>query len=100
MCNKMKPLTRTIEAAGGIGKETAFAFAEAGASAVVVADINLQRVQETSEKSKQYAKHPDYRTLGVMVDVTDSASVQGMVDVAMKEFGRIDYSVNSAGVRD
>lgn len=66
---------------------------------MLVADINKQGAHETAEKSKQYAKHPEYRALGVTVDVTDAISVQGMVDVAIKEFGRIDYSVNSAGVR-
>jgi len=67
---------------------------------VLLADINVQGVQETAEKSKHHATHPDYRALGVRVDVTDPASVQDMVDVAVKEFGRIDYSVNSAGVSD
>ncbi len=67
---------------------------------MLVADINIQGVQETAEKSKQHATHPEYRALSVMVDVTDPASVQEMVDAAVKEFGRIDYSVNSAGVSD
>jgi NAD(P)-dependent dehydrogenase (short-subunit alcohol dehydrogenase family) len=30
--------------------------------------------------------------------VTDEASVQNMVDMTVKECGRIDYLVNSAGV--
>ena len=32
------------------------------------------------------------------VDVVEPESVQAMVDVTVKEFGKIDYSVNSAGV--
>ena len=32
------------------------------------------------------------------VDVTDSGSVERMVQRAKAEFGRIDYFVNSAGV--
>lgn len=32
------------------------------------------------------------------MDVRDDASVQAMVDTVVKEFGRIDYSVNCAGV--
>ena len=35
----------------------------------------------------------------MMVDVTDSISVQGMVDAAIKAFGKIEYSVNSEGAR-
>ena len=65
---------------------------------MLVADIDVKGAQETAEKSKQFAKDPKYRALGVMVDVTDPISVQAMVDVALKEFGRVDYSVNSAGV--
>jgi NAD(P)-dependent dehydrogenase (short-subunit alcohol dehydrogenase family) len=37
--------------------------------------------------------------VAVKVDVSDEASVQSMVDATVKEFGRIDYSINSAGVR-
>ena len=66
---------------------------------MLVADINRPGARETAEKSKEYAIHPDYRAISVTVDVTDPVSVQDMVDVAIKEFGRIDYSVNSAGVR-
>lgn len=92
-------LTNAHQAAGGIGQETAFAFAEAGARGVVLADINLQGAQEAAEKSKSYAKHPEFRALGMVVDVADPISVQAMVDAAIEDFGRIDYSVNSAGVR-
>ena len=48
--------------------------------------------------SKKFAKNPEYRAIAVKVDVTDPESVQSMVDTAIKEFGRIDHSVNSAGV--
>lgn len=33
------------------------------------------------------------------VDVADAESVQKMIDVTVKEFGRIDYAINGAGVR-
>lgn len=86
------------QAAAGIGQETGFAFAEAGASAVIFADINEQGVLENVEASKKYSTNPKYRAIGIKVNVTDQASVQAMVDTAIKEFGRIDYSVNCAGV--
>ncbi|KAI1115363.1 hypothetical protein F5Y14DRAFT_450180 [Nemania sp. NC0429] len=53
-----------VGAAGGIGEEVAYSFAEAG----------------------------------VKVDVTDPKSVEDMADLMAKEFGRIDYCVNAAGV--
>ena len=45
-----------------------------------------------------YARHAEYQALAVKVDVTDTDSVQGLVTSAVKEFGRIDYAVHSAGV--
>ncbi|TVY80407.1 2,5-dichloro-2,5-cyclohexadiene-1,4-diol dehydrogenase [Lachnellula suecica] len=87
-----------ITGATGIGQETGFAFAEAGALAVVFADLNEQGVLESAEASKKYASNPKFRAIGIKVDVTSQTSVKAMVDKTIKEFGRIDYSVNSAGV--
>ena len=39
---------------------------------MLVADIDKQGAHESAEKSKQYAKHPEYRAVGVTVDVTDA----------------------------
>ncbi len=86
------------QAAGGIGEAAAYAFAEAGAAAVAFADINYQKAKEVAEQSKSLAINLEYRALAVAVDVTDSLSVQHLVDLVIKDFGRIDYSVNAAGV--
>ncbi|RDL36253.1 uncharacterized protein BP5553_06865 [Venustampulla echinocandica] len=85
-------------AAAGIGEEVGYAFAEAGASGVVFADINYEQAAENAEKSKAHATNPKYRALAIKVDVSDPANVQEMVDFTVKEFDRIDYSVNSAGL--
>ncbi|KAL9059142.1 MAG: hypothetical protein Q9162_001360 [Coniocarpon cinnabarinum] len=85
-------------AASGIGKGVALAFAEAGVAGVVVADVNEHGAQSTAEELGQYATHNRFRAIAVKVDIVDEASVQDMVDTAKKEFGRIDYSVNSAGL--
>ncbi|KAI0379495.1 NAD(P)-binding protein [Hypomontagnella monticulosa] len=87
-----------VGAAGGIGKETAFAFAEAGVKGVMFADINEQGAQDAGGESKKYATNEQYRFAVVKVDITDEASVQNMVDAAVKEFGRIDYNINSAAI--
>ncbi|KAI4864862.1 NAD(P)-binding protein [Hypoxylon rubiginosum] len=87
-----------VGAAGGIGKEVAFTFAEAGAKGVLLADIDYEAAAKVAETSKGLASCPTYRALSVKVDVVDIASVQAMVDLAAKEFGRIDYCVNAAGV--
>ena len=90
--------TDAPQSATGIGRETALAFAEAGAEGILFADINEDGAKESAEASKKFATHASYRPVAVKVDVSDVDSVQNMVDVAKKEFGRIDYSVNSAGV--
>ena len=87
-----------LQAAGGIGEETAYAFAEAGAVGIIFADINQHGAEESAAKSKKFAKHAEYRPIAVKVDVTNEQSVQAMVDKAIEEFQRIDYFVNSAGV--
>lgn len=81
-----------------MGEEIGFAFAEAGAAGVVFADSNAEGARENAEKSEKYATNPQYRAVSIKVDVAIPESVQAMVDFTVKEFGRIDYSVNSAGV--
>lgn len=85
-------------AAAGIGKDTAFAFAEAGVQGVAFADVNEQGAQEAAEESRKYATNAEYKTLVLKVDMSDEVGVQEMVDRTVKEFGRIDYAVNSAGL--
>lgn len=86
------------KAGSGIGKETVLAYAEAGAEGVVVADINFEGAQDVAEESKKVARHPKYQVLAVKLDIGDEKSVQSLVTTTVKEFGRIDYAVNSAGV--
>lgn len=65
---------------------------------MVFADINEETAAANAEKSKAYASNKAYKALSFKVDVTDPVSVQAMVDFTVQNFGRIDYSVNSAGV--
>lgn len=74
------------------------AFAEAGARTVVFADANEQGARDAAEESKSISRNADYRPLALKVDIASEDSVQSMVDTTVKEFGRVDYSVNSAGV--
>lgn len=62
------------------------------------ADINKEGALAAAEESKKLAKDASFKAIAVKVDITDEASVDNMVQTALKEFGRIDYSVNSAGV--
>ncbi|KAI1654710.1 NAD(P)-binding protein [Daldinia decipiens] len=90
--------TILVGAGGGIGTELGATFAEAGSRGVLFADINYEGAAKAAESSKKVALAKDYKAVAVKVNVTDAKSVQEMVDVAVKEFGRIDYVVNAAGV--
>jgi 3-oxoacyl-[acyl-carrier protein] reductase len=78
--------------AGGIGQATCRRLSEDGLL-VVLADIN-----ETAAKSAAADLSVDGRLVeSAAVDVTDSASVQTMVDDLAARFGRVDVLVNNAG---
>ncbi|KAI9789484.1 MAG: putative secondary metabolism biosynthetic enzyme [Peltula sp. TS41687] len=85
-------------AGSGIGKACALAYAAEGAAGVVFADLNKAAAESASAESQRVATNPDYRSIVVQVDVTDEASVDGMMSSMLREFGRIDYAVNCAGI--
>lgn len=63
-----------------------------------MADLNHEAALNTAHESEKLAINPNYTALALPVDVSDPASVAKMVAAAVEIFGRIDYSVNSAGV--
>lgn len=67
---------------------------------MVFADIDEGAAERAALESKTIARNPLYRATALRVDVSDDASVEEMVDNVMQTFGRIDYAVNSAGVRE
>jgi NAD(P)-dependent dehydrogenase (short-subunit alcohol dehydrogenase family) len=88
-------------ASRGIGKAISIGFAQEGADVVVAARSDKQKderlpgtIHETAEEVAGYGR----RALPVKCDVTSEESIQGMVDAALKEFGKIDILVNNAGV--
>ena len=83
----------------GIGLETALLFAERGARAVAFADKNADAAREAAEKSRKLAICSAYQALAIEVDVADHESVRRMIAKTVEEFVKIDYAVNSAGVR-
>jgi len=80
-------------ATGGIGAETAKAFAEEGAKLVLV-DLNADKL-DSLKKSLALSKEC---VETVVADVSDEAQVKNYVSVAEKKFGRIDVFFNNAGV--
>lgn len=80
-------------ATSGIGRATALAFADAGAS-VVVADVSEIGNRETAAMIEAQGG----RALAVTCDVTVSSDVQSALNRTAETFGRLDFAFNNAGV--
>lgn len=81
-------------AAGGIGRATAFAFAEAGARVVVV-DRDAEGAGRTAELARLIGA-PD--AWAETVDVSDEQAMEKLADKVAAEYGVVDVLVNNAGI--
>lgn len=79
--------------ASGLGKATAYAFAEAGAQVAVV-DQNGDAAQAIADAITGSGG----QALAVTCDVTDEAQVEAAVARTVEHFGRLDFAYNNAGV--
>jgi NAD(P)-dependent dehydrogenase (short-subunit alcohol dehydrogenase family) len=80
-------------ASSGIGRETALAFANAGANVVLVA-----RRAAALAKVASAARAAGVEALAVGTDVTDVRAVDTCFRKAVRRFGSIDIVVNNAGI--
>ncbi|MBF4571849.1 SDR family oxidoreductase [Herbiconiux sp. VKM Ac-1786] len=78
-------------AAGGIGTESALAFARRGARVVVTDRAGLDETVAAVETLGA-------EVLPVVADISDPAAVRDVVDQAVTRFGRLDYAHNNAGI--
>ena len=83
---------------GGIGRATALAFAQAGATGLLIADINLEAAKSSVSDIVAASKQPGLRVETMSVDVTVQESVELAFQKAVDSFGRVDYCVTCAGV--
>lgn len=81
-------------AAGGIGKEIARAFVEAGAR-VAIADLNLEAARAAALELDPAGAS----AFAVGMDVTDETQVDSGVDEVCRRFGGIDILVSNAGIQ-
>ncbi|MET9376225.1 SDR family oxidoreductase [Streptomyces sp. NPDC002992] len=81
-------------AASGIGRATAFAFAEAGARIVAV-DRDGEGAARTAEMSRLIGA-PD--AWGETVDVSDEQAMEKLAVKVASEYGIVDVLVNNAGI--
>ncbi|KAK4937922.1 hypothetical protein LTR10_021563 [Elasticomyces elasticus] len=81
--------------ARGLGNAIGVSFAKEGARGVCLVDI---QDEATFEEGKKNVEKYGTRVLCIRADVTKEADVERAVDEAVKEFGRIDYAANFAGI--
>lgn len=80
-------------AASGFGAEIARSFAKEGAH-VVIADINTEL---GGAVAAEIETANGGRARAVACDVTKKEDIQGAIDTAVTDFGRVDILVNNAG---
>lgn len=82
-------------AASGIGRATAYRFAQEGAH-VVIADLNLEGAQTVAADISKRFGHK--RGLAVQCNVTDEAQVTNALRATVHAYGGVDIVVNNAGI--
>lgn len=80
-------------AGSGIGRETALAFARAGAR-IIVADLRADAAAET----RRLVEGEGGRAADYVVDVTDMAAMHALAAQVQREHGVVDVLVNNAGI--
>lgn len=80
-------------AASGIGRATALRFAGEGAS-VVIADLNREGGESAVRDCRENAGNAVFQ----LTDVSSEENIQGAINRAVKEFGRLDIIYNNAGL--
>jgi NAD(P)-dependent dehydrogenase (short-subunit alcohol dehydrogenase family) len=76
----------------GNGRAAAVRFAEEGAKVFAV-DLNPEALEETIERAGEEGASMTTH----VCDVTDSASIAGMVEACVEAYGRVDVLVNNVG---
>ena len=78
-------------ASTGLGQGICYALAEAGANVVGVDYVDMPETKENVEKLGK-------KFVGVVANLMSIEPIQGIVDTAVKEFGKVDILVNNAGI--
>lgn len=81
--------------AQGIGRGTVERFVEAGASGVVMADVQIKKAEAAAQEIM--AKHGG-RIIALETDVASESNVEATVRATIERFGRVDILVNNASL--
>jgi len=82
-----------IGGTSGIGRAIARGLAEAGADVVPTS----RRVEQVKEAAREIQEQYGRRSVEEVSDVSDKASLENLLAKCIKEFGKVDILVNSAG---
>ncbi|UWG49530.1 Short-chain alcohol dehydrogenase [Halalkaliarchaeum sp. AArc-CO] len=85
----------TTASSAGLGYASATALVREGCH-VVINGRNETRLREAAERLREEAAG-DARVVPMQGDLTDAADVQRLVEETVREFGRLDHLVTSAG---
>lgn len=80
--------------ARGIGKSLVTALAEAGADIAIV-DVDLEEAKKVAEEIEK--KHYN-KMIAIKADITKPEEVNEMMEIILKEFGRLDAAFCNAGI--
>ncbi len=86
-------VTLITGAGNGIGRATAVRFATDGAR-VILFDVDADGLAETTQAVTAVGGE----AVSVTGSVTDRADVQGVVETAVNQYGRLDILINNAGI--
>ncbi|XP_027089543.2 (+)-cis,trans-nepetalactol synthase NEPS1-like [Coffea arabica] len=78
--------------ASGLGEETARRFAEHGARAVVIADVQEEKGQQVAESIGLHC------CTFIKCDVSDEEQVKSLVDSTVERHGQLDIMFSNAGI--
>lgn len=81
--------------ASGIGKEIAKKSLQLGMK-VVLSDINSENLEKTKEELLEISSD----VISVKTDVSKLKDIQHLADLTIKNFGRVDFLCNNAGVSE
>jgi NAD(P)-dependent dehydrogenase (short-subunit alcohol dehydrogenase family) len=88
------PIVLITGALTGIGRATALAFAQEGATVVV----SGRREPEGQALAAELQAHGAPAAAFIRADVREEAQVRALVEQTVNRFGRLDVAVNNAGV--
>mgnify|MGYP001596892012 CR=1 FL=1 len=81
----------------GIGKAIACLYAEQGAT-VIILGTNQERAEVALKEIEERKTDPSQKNAYYLIDIANTAEVEKLLDLLLKEKGKIDILVNNAGI--